>query len=121
MVLLDANTILRYILCDHQEQYEKAVAMISENTVVTRYEVVAEVIYVLHGFYKKERAAIADKLSVFFRTDNVQVPYPAVMATALQLYAEKNLDFVDCILVAFNNVSGYGVFTFDKKMAALLR
>jgi predicted nucleic-acid-binding protein len=43
------------------------------------------------------------------------------MAAALGLYAERDIDFVDCILVAFNHVNGHSVFTLDKKMNALLR
>jgi predicted nucleic acid-binding protein len=84
MVLLDANAILRYILSDNREMYKKTVAVISGTTVVARVEVVAEVVYVLESFYKKERHQIVDKLSRFFRTDNVQVQHPTIMAAALR-------------------------------------
>ncbi len=38
----------------------------------------------------------------------------------LETYAKQNLDFVDCILYAYNRVKGYEVRTFDKKLKMLL-
>lgn len=34
----------------------------------------------------------------------------------LILFAETTLDFVDCLLIAYNKCYGYEVLTFDKKM-----
>lgn len=35
-------------------------------------------------------------------------------------YAKHSLDFVDCILYAYNKVKGYGINAFDKKLKRLL-
>jgi predicted nucleic-acid-binding protein len=121
MVLLDANAILRYFLNDEQDRHDKAKEVISNNECAVRYEVFAEVVYVLKKFYNKTRREIAEKATELGRVETIKIQYPSVMATALRLYAETDLDFVDCILVAFNHVNGYSVFTFDKKMNALLR
>lgn len=37
-----------------------------------------------------------------------------VMKLGLETYAEQNLDFVDCILYAYNRIKGYEIKTFDK-------
>ena len=38
----------------------------------------------------------------------------------LKTFAEQNLDFVDCVLYAYNQVKGYKIETFDKKLKCLL-
>lgn len=38
----------------------------------------------------------------------------------LDANAEHGLDFVDCILYAYNRVKGYEIKTFDKKLKKLL-
>lgn len=45
----------------------------------------------------------------------VQATEPEEMKLGLETYAEQNLDFVDCILYAYNRVKGYEIKTFDKK------
>lgn len=38
---------------------------------------------------------------------------------AFDLFAERNLDFIDCLLVAASQVSEHKIATFDKKIAKL--
>ena len=44
----------------------------------------------------------------------------AIMLLALETYAGKKIDFVDCLLYGFKALYGYDVFTFDKKLNKLL-
>ena len=46
----------------------------------------------------------------------VQVNNSAVIDKALELFGENNLDFVDCILLAYNQVENMSVQTFDKQL-----
>ena len=62
--LIDANVILRYLLGDHPQMSEKAKKVI-EAGAFTLPEVLAEVVYVLKGIYKVERAEIAKVLIDF--------------------------------------------------------
>jgi len=39
---------------------------------------------------------------------------------AREIIDETRLDFVDCILIGYNQVERFGVHTFDKKMNKLL-
>jgi predicted nucleic-acid-binding protein len=39
---------------------------------------------------------------------------------ALETYADKKIDFVDCLLYGFKAIFGYDVFTFDKKLKAII-
>ena len=115
--LLDANVLLRYILNDNEEMSRIASELI-DGTVYTVPEVLAEVAYVLAKVYKANRADIATFLSAI--VNDVDVEPAHVVEKAIEVYRDNNLDFVDCMLVAYNNIEGTKVFTFDKKMNKLL-
>lgn len=119
MKLLDANMILRYLLNDNEDMANEVEAIISESSVNVTIEVVAEVVYVLKGVYSIERNTIKNSLLVFL--SEVQSNDMEVLKTGLQVYAEENIDFVDCILYAYNKVNGYEIKTFDKKLNHLLK
>ena len=115
--LLDTNVLLRYILNDNEEMSRIASELI-DGTVYTVPEVLAEVAYVLAKVYKANRADIATFLSAI--VNDVDVEPAHVVEKAIEVYRDNNLDFVDCMLIAYNKVEGTKVFTFDKKMNKLL-
>ena len=39
-----------------------------------------------------------------------------IMIEAVKILAESSLDFVDCILIAYNKVENVKIFSFDKKL-----
>jgi len=121
MVLIDANAILRYTLQDNADMAQKVDELIETQKVYAGFEVIAEVIYVLEGVYNLSRTEIADGLRVFFSHENLKVESMEILNLSLDLYATRKLDFVDTVLYAKNRVYGYGVFTFDKKLNALLQ
>lgn len=116
-ILLDTNALLRYILNDNEEMSRIASELI-DGTVYTLPEVLAEVAYVLAKVYKANRADIATFLSAI--VNDVDVEPAHVVEKAIEVYRDNNLDFVDCMLVAYNKIEGTKVFTFDKKMNKLL-
>ncbi len=118
MEMLDANIILRYLLNDNEKMADEAEKIIRGGTAQVTIEVIAEVVYVLKGVYSIERDTIKSSLLDFL--SEVQTTEPEVMKLGLKTYAEHNLDFVDCILYAYNRVKGYGIKTFDKKLKQLL-
>jgi len=121
MVLLDTNAVLRFILKDVSKQHKEIVQFISVNPSAIRLEVLIEMIFVLEKYYKKNRQEIAHIVSVLGKTENLLIQYPRVVAKALIFFVEDELDIVDCILCAFNDIMGYEVFTFDKGMKTLLQ
>ena len=118
MRLLDANMILRYLLNDNEEMANEVEALILEGSVQITIEVMAEVVYVLKGVYSIERDKIKSSLLNFL--SEVQSNDMEVLKVGLEVYARENLDFVDCILYAYNRVRGYEIKTFDKKLRRLL-
>lgn len=115
--IIDANVILRYLLDDHQEMADQAEQIIRQGA-ETLPEIVAEVVYVLGGVYKMGRKEIKECILAILSI--VDVEHYGVMVEALNLFEKENLDFVDCILIAYQRIEGRTVFSFDKKVNKIL-
>lgn len=121
MVLFDTNVVLRYLLNDIPEMADEAEQLIKNDTVGVTTEVLAEVVYVLGGVYHLSRTEIADAVKLFLEdVPAVYLSDKKIIIAALDLYAEKSLDFVDCVIWAYHHISGIDVKTFDKKLNRLL-
>ena len=116
--LVDTNVLLRYILNDNPEMNQKANEIMDGN-VFTVPEVLAEVAYVMTKVYKAIREDTATYLAAI--VEDVDIEHPLAVKEAIKIYADNNLDFVDCMLIAYNHIDGTTVFTFDKKMNKLLK
>ena len=118
MVMLDANMILRYLLNDDSVMAEKAEQYLAAGNVSVTIEVIAEVVYVLKGVYSLERGKIVDVVKEFLELVSCQEN--RVLSFALDTFGKHNLDFVDCVLYAYNRVKGAEIATFDKRLLKLL-
>lgn len=119
-MLIDTNIILRYLTGDDDIQSPKSKAMINQNHVTVRIEVIFEVIHVLDKVYEIKRSVIRDILRSFLRKPTIYIDRLDVISIALDCYAEKNIDFVDALLWAYHVTDGEAVFTVDKKLNQLL-
>lgn len=117
--ILDANMILRFLLRDNEDMADTAEEIIDNNSVLLTLEVAAEVVFVLQKVYNQERRRIADLITRFVGLNNVSVSEYDVLIKGLEIFAENNLDFVDCLLCAYNLHYGYEVCTFDVKLKKL--
>lgn len=115
--IADANIILRYLLQDVEEQFEYARSAIEEGCEIT-VEILAEVVYVLEGVYHVPRKLISATLIDLM--DIVHIERYDEAVDALKLFSIKKLDFVDCLLVAMNQIHGRAIITFDKKLKRLV-
>lgn len=118
MVMFDTNMILRYLLNDNQEMADKAEHYLNGENVSVTIEVIAEVVYVLKGVYSMERDKITDTVKGFLELVSCQEM--DVLNLALDTYAERNLDFVDCVLYGYHAVKDAKIATFDKKLLKLM-
>ncbi|MCL2356562.1 MAG: PIN domain-containing protein [Defluviitaleaceae bacterium] len=121
MVLIDANVILRHVLKDNVEMAQQVEDLLKTNKVYAGLEVIAEVVYVLEKVYKVERNDIVNTLRVFFSHSSISVESNEVLDISFSLFDAGKFDFVDTVLYAKNRVYGYDVFTFDKKLNAVLQ
>ena len=117
-VIFDTNMILRYLLSDNPIMYEKSKQLLKQGNVWVTLEVIAEVFYVLRKVYSLDRQIISDKVRDFAILVKCRENY--VLNLAIDTYATNNLDFVDCILYAYNKINGFEIATFDKKLLHLL-
>ena len=111
--LLDANAILRFLLNDNEEMAKQTETVI-KNGALTKEVVIAAVIYVLCGVYKIERPLVSSKIIELLKF--IEIENPEVLNNAMKTFSEFSLDFVDCLLIAYNQVLDIDVFSFDKKL-----
>ena len=115
---LDTNAILRYLLNDIPEQAEKNAQLI-ENGSKSYPEIIAEVVYVLVKLYSVPREKISEIVAPI--TYEIEFDNADVVRDALSNYSRTKFDFVDCLLIARNQILGEEIFTFDKKLANRLK
>ena len=120
MLLIDANAILRYILCDNAEMAENVEELLDNTIVTIRNEVLAEVVYVLEKVYKLPKDKIHSALVQLLDMENVSIDDKAVVLLALETFMQTKLDFVDTLLYAYHNLKGADIFTFDKGLTSKL-
>jgi len=120
MLIIDANVVLRLILSDDMEMVEKARLLLETDSFFIKREVLAEVVYVLNGVYKTPREDVEKVIFELLETENIHVESENIIRYAISTYKSHSLDFVDCLLHAYQDVDGETVFTFDKKLNKLL-
>ena len=111
--LVDANVVLRYMLHDDPSQTTIAEQTIREGAFLLP-EVLAEVVYVLRDVYSIPKESISTQLQLF--VDEVQADNPEILKTALVTFGSTKIDFVDCLLISYNNHLGDKVVSFDRKL-----
>lgn len=117
-IIVDANVVLRYLLDDNKEMADRAEEVIQKGVFLLP-EVLAEVVYVLKSVYNMERMEVATCLLEFL--DIVNATEKDVLKEALNLYKKYSLDFVDCLLIAYNKTGNYEIFSFDRKLNKVMK
>ncbi|MBQ7537381.1 MAG: PIN domain-containing protein [Treponema sp.] len=114
MVYADANIFLRFILNDNKEMADYAENLLRNEEVYLLHEVISEMVYVLKKVYDTERKEISERICNLLKY--TETTDKGVILLALETYAETKLDFVDCILYAYNKTKKIEIATFDKKL-----
>jgi predicted nucleic acid-binding protein len=115
---VDANVILRYLIGEPPDMFEKVVSLmdsVEKGDVTLRVEeiTVAEVVWVLSTSYKMRAPAIETKLLEFLSREGLVVDEGVF--SALVLYGSKGVDFADALLAARSLHNGpRQVYSFDK-------
>lgn len=114
MIRVDTNYIIRYLVNDNIEMADIAEEILTTKNVFISNEILAEVVYVLFGVYQISRVDIANQLLELVGFVNISVSNLKVIKNTLEIFKEKNLDFVDCLLCAYSKEDE--ILTFDKKL-----
>ena len=80
----------------------------------------SEVVYVLMGVYGATRKDISIELCGFFEKTTCILPHREAVLKGFELFAECNLDFVDCVLAGYMFAEGADIDTFDNGLKKLL-
>lgn len=115
MIIVDTNIIMRHLLNDDKEQSLKLLELLENDEVIIINEVLFECIYVLNKVYKLNRTEISLLLSQLLITQNIK-SNSDLLLKSLKIYQDTSLDFVDCLLISYNQLNNYQVVTFDKKL-----
>jgi len=99
---------------------DEAVSFLCANKALVRNEVLAEVVHVLHKVYKTDKLDIVNSIFKLVKNKVIETENEKVVRLALATFANRSLDFVDCLLYAYNAVEGIKVFTFDKALNKLI-
>lgn len=119
--LPDANSILRYLLGDNKDLYEKAQGFFEkvrtgESAALVLESVLVECVYVLSKYYGVPRQEVAQSLKGLMGYRSVTNNDKDELLEALTLYGSTKLDVMDCILCVKSRNYGQSLFTLDKEL-----
>lgn len=123
MIGLDTNVLLRYIVKDDLEQWEKATRFIgarctSDNPGFVDRVALCEMVWVLGRGYQYGRADIARVIAHLLATEELVLEDEQLVRVALTAYERSNIDFSDALMGKVNLARGCeGTATFDRKAA----
>ena len=113
--IADTNILVRYLTGDDEKAAAKATEIISNGVGVVP-ETIPEVLYVLTSktLYAIPRQVAA--AAVLTLLDDISVERKETIRTALNIYSETRLDYVDCLLIAEGLSSDTEIISFDQKL-----
>lgn len=116
--LIDTNLIVRYLVQDHERHAKAATALFEacdrgDVALVMLPTVVAEAVFVLESFYKKDRREIARVLSALIASPGVELADAAIHIDALDRYSRFKAHFVDCVIASHGAALILPVASFD--------
>jgi len=120
MRFLDTNIFIRFLTDDVPEKvdaceeiFKKAVE--KQETLFTTDLVIAEIVWVLESFYELPKNEIQDKVEKILNTPNLICPHKDLILSALILYSEKNIDYIDACNALILKENGIEeLYSYDK-------
>jgi len=122
--VVDTNVLLRYLLADHAEHYQRARSFMEEvkqgiQRVYLAESVLTECVFVLQKFYKVPRERISYELMELLNYQGIEVDNLSVCRLALKLFGKRNVDIVDAVVFAHAKIKGCQWLSFDDDLRKL--
>ena len=123
MIGLDTNVLVRYIVQDDAGPAEAAARLIEGRCTArspgyVSVPVLVELVWVLAGAYRYERAVVASVVRQLLRTVEFMVEDRDTAWSALREFEAGSADFADCLIAHRNRARGCTqTFTFDRGAA----
>ncbi len=125
MLGIDTNVLVRFLVQDDAEQFEKASKLIKREVTAGRPVFVNQLVlleteWVLRSRYAAPKDKIIAALSGLLEAVDVQLEDEAVIEEALYMWKDASADFADCLIGAKNRRMGCrATATFDVGAAKL--
>jgi len=100
MRFIDTNVFLRLLTGDHPQKSDACLRMFrnaleEQEPLFTSDLVMAEIIWVLEGFYHLNKEEIVNRMEKILNTPNLHCQNKKLLQECLILYLEKDIDFID--------------------------
>jgi predicted nucleic-acid-binding protein len=119
MILIDTNPLLRLILKDNLNQFNRIVKLLKTEDGLVVAQVIFELEYVLRKVYGLSKTEIGKCLNKLLLTKKLMIEEKIVLEEAFRLYVGKNVDLVDAYLWIRAKELGTTVFSFDRDFKRL--
>ncbi len=123
-LLPDTNVILRYLLQDDENQYQKACSIFNEirqgnRGAIILESVLVECVYILLKFYSVPRKDISKQLQGILHYKGIVNPDRDALIAALRIFEGTKFDTVDIILFTKAKHQDMEAFSFDRDLQKL--
>lgn len=118
---VDTNVLLRYLLDDVPEQADAVESLLREVAagrllLRTNSMVIAELVWTCESYYELPKEEIRDKVLMILNTPGLEVADRDLIATAVLVYADRNIDFIDAYNFCWmSDQEVTKVYTFDER------
>ena len=120
MRFVDTNVFLRFLVNDDQAKADACEtlfrnAIVGDESLCTSDMVIAEIIWVLESYYELKKADVRDCVEKILNTRNMHCPNRELIISALSIYVEKNIDFIDAYNTFILRRDGINeIYSYDK-------
>jgi uncharacterized protein len=115
---VDTNVFLRFLLNDHPQFSSSATSLFKRSemgkiNLWTSDMVVAELVWTLESYYKYSKKGICESLTNLLSLKGLSVDNRTLILTALDLYKDKNVDFIDAYSFLTAKLQNIKIISFD--------
>lgn len=121
---IDTNIFLRFLLNDHKKQslLAKKLFKKAEGRKIdlwTTDVVILEIIWTLKSFYKLSSKKIQNLISTILALEHFKMKNKNLLLQALDLFVDKNVDFIDAYNFLLARKDGKKIISFDQNFDKL--
>jgi len=115
------NIFLRFLTADVPDQAQAVdllLVKVEEGKVTLRTSVltIAEIVWTLESYYELQHNEVCDRIIGILNTPGLEVENSELIAQAMALYVDENIDFIDAYNGLWMRKRGLsGAITFDTK------
>ena len=105
IALLDTNVLLRFFTSDKSKKYKRLYEFFEtlergDMRVELKLIVIFQVIFVLKSYYDVPKGDIVSGIQNILKYKGISIKEKKIVQRTLELWSEKNVEIVDCYLVA---------------------